>query len=651
MDKDFEAGSQKRNEEQIQDPGDVVKTDFFSGGQSLGLNDQTTTNPNEEAGAEPEDDCPKAAEPAGGLLKAPSLSNEKIFEYFKLIKTVITEENLPYMDDWRRAFQAYVKSDFLVAVVGEFSTGKSTLINKMLDTDILPVGNLPTTAMLTRISYGTKNALTFIAPDSAKQELDFSGKSFDKFTAGLSGTDPEGVLEVKIDHSQLKPSGVYLFDTPGAGDVVGHRAGIIVNVLTQCDGAIFTIAADKPLSATEKAFMQQYVIAQRTPHICVILTKLDLLDPANQINMVKYVSHQIKKISSGIEFVVAAKRDTLPDGIDDLAKYGTDALWEIVNQWAVCKENADLKIIRAQAQLQELISKIEEQYLLKIQVLQLDETKCNEIMNELQNKLSTLKLAWTDIEIEIDKCRITFKNWIYQTMDSYQKDLMERFKLEIFKINDPKIWFENDFPYRLRTDVNNMAKVIEGNLQKRFYSDVNRISEFIKNKLQTSLILHDNPNNLNYQVDKSIFTDPAQQKLASLNKLRWAMRIGTGVATFGSYLIFAGLGPVGILAGTASALISEKIIGGKIEKQRMEVLELLNKTVNKVFSDALAEIDSKTQRMYKDVAEEIYHAEIVWLKEQQKIIEQKSHEMDPATTIQGIKVKLGNIEKMKLSIN
>lgn len=42
-----------------------------------------------------------------------------------------------------------------VMIVGSFSTGKSTFLNALFGADIATVGALPTTAVTTKISYGT----------------------------------------------------------------------------------------------------------------------------------------------------------------------------------------------------------------------------------------------------------------------------------------------------------------------------------------------------------------------------------------------------------------------------------------------------------------------------------------------------------------
>ncbi|MGC8865678.1 MAG: dynamin family protein [Bacteroidales bacterium] len=41
-----------------------------------------------------------------------------------------------------------------VAIVGQFKSGKSSLVNHLLQTDILPTGVIPVSAFVTRVQYG-----------------------------------------------------------------------------------------------------------------------------------------------------------------------------------------------------------------------------------------------------------------------------------------------------------------------------------------------------------------------------------------------------------------------------------------------------------------------------------------------------------------
>ena len=45
-----------------------------------------------------------------------------------------------------------------ISVIGQFKRGKSTLVNAILQDEILPVGIVPVTAAVTEIRYGEKSA-------------------------------------------------------------------------------------------------------------------------------------------------------------------------------------------------------------------------------------------------------------------------------------------------------------------------------------------------------------------------------------------------------------------------------------------------------------------------------------------------------------
>jgi ABC-type uncharacterized transport system ATPase component len=59
---------------------------------------------------------------------------------------------------------------FYIAVLGEFKRGKSTLVNALLGTELLPTGALPLTAVATELSHGTTGA-TIVYLDGHSEEV------------------------------------------------------------------------------------------------------------------------------------------------------------------------------------------------------------------------------------------------------------------------------------------------------------------------------------------------------------------------------------------------------------------------------------------------------------------------------------------------
>ena len=53
-------------------------------------------------------------------------------------------------------FARLAEDRFNIAVVGQFSRGKTSLMNAMLGTDRLPTGIVPLTSVITTVQYGPK---------------------------------------------------------------------------------------------------------------------------------------------------------------------------------------------------------------------------------------------------------------------------------------------------------------------------------------------------------------------------------------------------------------------------------------------------------------------------------------------------------------
>ena len=59
--------------------------------------------------------------------------------------------------------------EFIVLIIGAFSSGKTSMINALIGEDLLPTGFLPETAVLGELHYGTKKRIT-LYPKKGKWE-------------------------------------------------------------------------------------------------------------------------------------------------------------------------------------------------------------------------------------------------------------------------------------------------------------------------------------------------------------------------------------------------------------------------------------------------------------------------------------------------
>ena len=59
-----------------------------------------------------------------------------------------------YSQDFFESLQNKTKEPMQIAIIGQFSSGKSTFLNALLGQDILPTGITPTTSKVCKICYG-----------------------------------------------------------------------------------------------------------------------------------------------------------------------------------------------------------------------------------------------------------------------------------------------------------------------------------------------------------------------------------------------------------------------------------------------------------------------------------------------------------------
>ena len=81
------------------------------------------------------------------------------------------EANQSISNTIKKINNIYNEKTVKVSILGEFSSGKSTFINGILNEDILSYGDEPTTAINTVIKYGNKNSISAITADGEIKKI------------------------------------------------------------------------------------------------------------------------------------------------------------------------------------------------------------------------------------------------------------------------------------------------------------------------------------------------------------------------------------------------------------------------------------------------------------------------------------------------
>ena len=91
-----------------------------------------------------------------------------------------------------------------IAFLGQFKSGKSSLINSLLKEAVLPVGVVPVTAIITRVRYGPLPRLTVLFLDGSEVVTSLNELPV-YVTEKLNPENYRKVSLAIIDHPALKP--------------------------------------------------------------------------------------------------------------------------------------------------------------------------------------------------------------------------------------------------------------------------------------------------------------------------------------------------------------------------------------------------------------------------------------------------------------
>lgn len=189
---------------------------------------------------------------------------------------------------------------FRVLVVGEAKRGKSTLINALLGRDVLPMGVIPVTAVMTTVTFGSPEGVLveYSGGGVGREPLDSLARFVTE--AGNPGNRLRIEQVTVLLEAPLVREGVELVDTPGAGSVFAHDREA-EKALTTMDAAVFVLTADPPLSASERNLLAS--VTQASVRTFLVLNKADRLLGAELAEVTAFVADATSELLGRVPVV------------------------------------------------------------------------------------------------------------------------------------------------------------------------------------------------------------------------------------------------------------------------------------------------------------------------------------------------------------
>jgi len=157
-----------------------------------------------------------------------------------------------------RTLLAHLDEAFLVVVVGEVKSGKSSLVNTLLRTEACAVGPTPVTDRITILRRG----------EEATEERE------------------PFVVDRYVMSERLR--GLAIVDTPGTNSIIRRHDEITRGFLPRADLVLFVTSCDRPYSESENVFL--HLISERWRRkIVFVLSKTDIREPAEVEEIRTYI--------------------------------------------------------------------------------------------------------------------------------------------------------------------------------------------------------------------------------------------------------------------------------------------------------------------------------------------------------------------------
>jgi len=180
-----------------------------------------------------------------------------------------------------------------VALFGRVSSGKSSLLNALLSTDVLPVGVLPITAVPTRLQYGpTLNAVVRYGGGRTETVTVEELGSLVSEQGNPGNSRNVARAMVQVPSARLK-QGIVLVDTPGLGSLAKRGAAETLAYLPSCDLALLLIDAGATLNEEDIGTLR--LLCEASIPAIVLLSKADLLADGDLYRITGYIHQQLQQ--------------------------------------------------------------------------------------------------------------------------------------------------------------------------------------------------------------------------------------------------------------------------------------------------------------------------------------------------------------------
>ncbi len=177
-----------------------------------------------------------------------------------------------------------------IAIMGEFSAGKSTFVNALLGEAVAPMGVLPTTNTINVFRRGTGRGARVHYRDGSIATV--SANELDAYLRNLDDKEADRIRHLEIDRVGERMGDAAVVDTPGLNALDDYHEKVAREFIEEADAVVWIFSATQGGTATEAGILRELRAGGRK--VLGVLNKVDVLDSeAEQRELADYLREQL----------------------------------------------------------------------------------------------------------------------------------------------------------------------------------------------------------------------------------------------------------------------------------------------------------------------------------------------------------------------
>lgn len=409
-----------------------------------------------------------------------------------------------------REKQSLIDIPISLPLVGEFSSGKTSLINALTEGKALETSTKPTTATIFEVHFSSDSNFAVV------QDSDRNCRKVEDVSS-LKNSDLADAVFVKVfDTSKRIPATTLLIDTPGLSSNDPRHRQALVSYLPEADGILLVMDINAQLTRSTIDFINTVSLSSRP--IYLILTKCDTKTKSQTEDTIRYIRENHKLPLQKIICTSAGQSDLneFYSMLDDIQKDKKEILGRVNTK-------------RIRALVDEMISNVDTLLSATEDTNGIQEAISMQRL-ELQKAQKSVDRFLENVGSDIDTAKReavrSFEDKVFNNLDSLVAGKSSNFDSEAISIiNNNSTLVLNLFKNDIRKIVSSSAKNAKGvSLPVQVLESID-LSDMSINGISYNL----NLNEIGHEYDKKIATG-----------LKIAAAAGVVIATAGSGSVAVG---------------------------------------------------------------------------------------------------------------